>query len=214
MLETSDLTEEERKRRLRVCLKCLWYWVEAYDHCSAALPSYFPLPDPDMTGRLQIERDPTARMIGRCLGALVAKKLAADVTSRHSSDVRVREAKLASLSAILESTGTEVEKFLSQPGAIGLANMVALTSSEMNTLVTEIVPSELLYIFQKTVYILAKDFLTSLDVELPLKLVATFHGTYLDAQRLQAPGWLVEQLGQISETLYMVSDARQAGGIP
>jgi len=211
---TSDLTEEERKRRLRVSLKCLWCWVKAYNQNSASLPSYFPLPNPDITRRLQAEEDPTAGMIGRCFGALVAKKLAADVSSDHSSDVRVRDAKLASLSAILGSTSTEVDTFLSQPGTIGLANIVSLTSSEMNTLVTESVPPEVLYIFQTTVDILlAEDFLTSPDVELPPNLVASFHKTYSNARRSQVPYWLMVQLRQISERLSSVSDPRRAGGI-
>src|SRR6266702_2735186 len=212
---TSDLTEEERKerkRRLRVSLKCLWYWVWAYNQNSVSLPSYFPLPSPDMTCRLQAERDPTARTIGRCFGALVAKKLAADVNSHHSSDVRVRDATLASLSAILGRTSMEVESFLSQPGAIGLVNIVSLTSS---TLVTEKVPSEVLDLFRTTVDILlAEDFLTSLDAGLPQNLVDHFDETYSNARQLQAPDWLMDQLGRISEKLSVpvVSDARRAGG--
>ncbi|KAI9467391.1 hypothetical protein BJY52DRAFT_1413491 [Lactarius psammicola] len=160
IIGTSDLTEEERKRRL------------------------------------QTEEDPTAGMIGRCFSALVAKKLAADVNSRHSSDDRVCKAKLASLSAIL---GTEAVTSLNQPGAIGLANIVSLTSRDMNTLVTEKVPSEVLDIFRTTVDILlAEDFLTLPAAELPPNLVASFHETYSNARRLQAPDWLVEQLRQIS----------------
>ena len=217
ILGTSALTEEERKRRLRACLKCLWCWVKAYNQNNqntVPLPSYFPLPNPDITRRLQAEEDPTAGMIGRCFGALVAKRLAADVNSRHSSDIRIRDAKLASLSAILGSTSTEVDTFLSQPGTIGLANIVSLTSSEMNTLVTESVPPEVLYIFQTTVDILlAEDFLTSPDVELPPNLVASFHKTYSNARRSQVPYWLMVQLRQISEGLSLVNDPRRAGGI-
>src|SRR6266702_917335 len=211
---TSDLTEEERKRRLRVSLKCLWYWVRTYNQNSVSLPSYFPLPSSDITRRLQAERDPTAHTIGRCFGALVAKKLAADVNSHHSSDVRVRVAKLASLSAILGSTSMEVETFLSQPGAIGLANIVSLTSS---TLVTEKLPSEVLDLFRTTVDILlAEDFLTSLDAGLPQNLVDRFDETYSNARQLQAPDWLpvMDQLGRISVKLSVpvVSDAGRAGG--
>ncbi|KAI9467389.1 hypothetical protein BJY52DRAFT_1208815 [Lactarius psammicola] len=213
ILGNSALTEEERKRRLRVSLKCLWCWVKAYDQNSVSLPSYFPLPSPDMTRGLQTERDPTAGMIGRCFGALVAKKLAADVTLRHSSGIRGRDAKLAYISAILGSTSTEVVTSLSRPGTIGLANIVSLTSSEMDNLVTEKVPSEVLDIFRTTVDILlAEDFPTLPDAELPPNLVASFHETYSNARRLQAPDWLMEQLRQISEKLSVVSDARRARG--
>ncbi|KAI9467390.1 hypothetical protein BJY52DRAFT_1413490 [Lactarius psammicola] len=193
IIGTSDLPEEERKRRLRVCLKCLWCWVREYNQHSMPLPSYFPLPDPDMTQRLQTEEDPTAGMIGRCFSALVAKKLAADVNSRHSSDDRVRKAKLASLSAIL---GMEVTS-LSQPGAIGLANIVSLTSNGMNTLVSEKVSREVLGIFQRTIDILlAEDLLISPDAGLPQNLVDSFHGIYSNA-----PEWLKEKLEQISKKL-------------
>ena len=216
ILGTSALTEEERKRRLQVCMKCLWCWVKAYNQNnqnSVSLPFYFPLPNPDMTRRLQAEQDPTAGTIGRCFGALVAKKLAADVNSRHSSGVRVRAAKLASLSAILGSTSMEVETFLSKPGAICLANIVSLTSSEMNTLVTERVPLEVLDIFRTTVDILlAENFLTSPDTGLPQNLVARFDETYSNARRLQAPDWLMDQLRQVSEKLSVVNDARRARG--
>ena len=210
---TSALTEEQRRRRLRVCLECLWCWVKAYSQTSEPLPSYFPLPSPDMIRRLQAEQDPTVVIIGRCFIALVAKKLAADVISRKRSDVRVRDAKLESLSAILGTTRAELETFLSHPGAIDLANIVSLTSSVLKTLFTEEVPSvEVLGIFRTTVdNLLAEDSLTSLDADLPPNLVSSFHNAYSNAQRPQAPDWLSRQLSPISET-FVVRDAHQAGG--
>ena len=209
ILGTSALTEdsEQRRRRLRECLECLWCWARAYNQSSASLPSYFPLPNPDMIRRLQAEQDPTAAIIARCFGALVANKLAADINSRRSSDVRVHDTKLESLSAILGSPRTDVETFLRQPGAIGLANIASLTSSVMKTLFTKEVPSEVLSIFRTTVDILladSDDSLTSLDAKLPENLVSFFHKTYANAQRPQAPDWLRHQLWPISEMLFMV----------
>ncbi|KAH9074942.1 hypothetical protein EDB83DRAFT_2354291 [Lactarius deliciosus] len=209
---TSGLEEEKRKKRLQACLECLWYWVKAYtgEQNSVPLPSHFPLPNPDTTRRLRAEQYPTAGITGRCFGALVAKKLAVNVSSPYSV-VHSRDAKLESLSAILGTTSTEVETLLSRPGAIGLANIVSLTSSGMDTLVTEEVPPKVLNIFRTTVdVLLADDFLTSLDAELPPDLVASFHETYSNAQRLQAPAWLVEKLRQISQKLSVVSDGGQA----
>ncbi|KAH9031267.1 hypothetical protein EDB84DRAFT_1600714 [Lactarius hengduanensis] len=113
----SEPRPEKSAKRLQMCLKCLLYWAREFNRNSALLPSYFPLPD-HMARRLQAEQDPTSTMMGRCFGALIAKKLAADINSCHSSGVRGREAKL--------------------PGAIGLANIVSLmASSEMNTFITE-----------------------------------------------------------------------------
>ncbi|KAH9173274.1 hypothetical protein EDB89DRAFT_1905307, partial [Lactarius sanguifluus] len=122
--------------------------------------------------------------------------------------VRGREAKLASLSTILERWSGKVDDFLSQPGAIGLANIVSLVaSSEMNTLITEKAPLEALGVLQETVDILiAKDFLTSLGAGLPRDLVASFHGTYSNAQRSQAPEWLMVRLGEIKTRLPAVSE--------
>ncbi|KAH8982846.1 hypothetical protein EDB92DRAFT_1893193 [Lactarius akahatsu] len=201
---TSNPDEGMRNKHLEACLKCLWCWVKAYtsnQNSAVPLPSHFPLPSPDTIRRLQAEQDPTAGMIGRCFGALVAKKLAADVNSHHS-DVRSRDAKLESLSAILGTTSTVVETLLSHPGAIGLANIVALTSSGTDTLVMEKVPSEVLGIFQTTVRILVTEvFLASPVAELPPDLVASFHETYSNAQRLQVPNWLMDQLMPISQKL-------------
>ncbi|KAF8260780.1 hypothetical protein EI94DRAFT_1747566, partial [Lactarius quietus] len=207
---TSALTEEQRRRRLRVCLECLWYSVKAYSQNSESLPSHFPLPSSDMIRHLQIEQDPTAGMIGRCFIALIARKLAADVNLRHL-EVRVRDAKLESLSAILGRTRAELEILLSHSGAIGLANIVSLTSSVLNTLFTEEVPSaEVLGMFQATVDILlAEDFLSSLDADLPQNLVSSFHKTYSNAQRPEAPDWLSHQLWPLSEK-FAVSDAGRA----
>ncbi|KAH8982732.1 hypothetical protein EDB86DRAFT_2969479 [Lactarius hatsudake] len=210
---TLSLDEGKRKRRLEACLKCLWCWVKAYtsnQNSAVPLPTHFPLPSPDTIRRLQAEQDSTAGITGRCFGALVATKLATDVNS-HYLDVRSRDAKLESLSTILGTTSTVVETLLTHPGAIGLVNIVALTSSGMDTLVMEKVPSEVLNIFQTTVRILVKEvFLASPVVELPPDLVASFHETYSNAQRLQAPNWLMDQLMPISQKLSGVNDGGRA----
>ncbi|KAF8261464.1 hypothetical protein EI94DRAFT_1745929, partial [Lactarius quietus] len=169
-----------------------------------------------MIRRLQGEQDPTAAIIARSFCALVATKLATEVNLRHPSDVdvRVRDTKLETLSAILGRTRTEVEAYLCQPGAIEIANVVSLTSSVMKTLFTEEVPStDILGMFRATVdTLIAGDALTSLDAELPQNLVSSFHTTYSNAQQLQAPDWLRRQLGPVSEKLFAVSDSRQGGG--
>jgi len=195
-----------------VCLECLWCWARACRQTSASLPSYFPLPNPDMTRRLQAEQDPNAAIIARCFSALVAKELETDVNSlaHHSSDVRVREAKTETLAAILGRTRTELDTFLSRPSAIALANIVSLTSSVLKTLFTEEEPSaEVLGRFRTTVDILlAEDSMTSLDADLPQNLVSSFRKTYSSAQRPQVPDWLGRQLWPISEKL-VVGDAPQ-----
>lgn len=211
-----DLTSDSelRRRRLRECLECLWCSVKAYSQKSAAsLPSFVPFPDTDIIHRLQAERDPTAAIMARCFCALVAMELATDINSRYSSG----DIKLESLSAILGWTRTEVEAFLLQPGAIGLTNIVSLTSGVIKVLSTAEaraeVPSNVMSIFRTTVDILlAEDPLISPDTELPQDLVSSFYQTYSNAQPPQAPDWLGRQLWPISLRLRLVNQRQQACG--
>ncbi len=213
-LGNSALTEDptQRRRRLRVCLECLWCLAKAYSQKSAAsLPSFVPIPNTNIIHRLQARRDPTVTIIARCFCALVAKELSAEINSRYSSD----DAKLEPLSAILGKTRTEVEAFLLQPGALGLTNIVSLTSSVIKALSRGGVPPEVLSIFESTVYILlTEDFLNSLDADLPQDLVSSFYQTYSDAKEPQAPDWLWQQLRPISARLTSVGYKRhwQGGG--
>ena len=197
--ENSSLTEEH-KRRLRVGLECLWHWVWAYNQNSKPLPSYFPLhvPSAEMACRPRTEEDPIGGMVGRCFGALVAKKLAADLKSSHGP-ICDSDAKVAYLSTILGRAQTDVESFITNPDAIGLANIESLTSSEANTLVAERVPSNVLKIFRTTVDILAEELTASAAVlgqQRNLKLEALTHSQALQAANGQ---WLLDTLKEISE---------------
>lgn len=116
-------------------------------------------------------------------------------------------AEFSSPATILGKTSWAVATFLCQPGALGSANIISLTSSEMNSLVERRVPSEVQDIFRTTFDILlAEDHLASPDAELPPDLVAIFYKTYSNAQPLQAPGWLLDRLRQISGLLPMVHE--------
>ncbi|KAI9467388.1 hypothetical protein BJY52DRAFT_66741 [Lactarius psammicola] len=207
---TSPLTEQLRRNRLRICMRTLWYCAREYNQSGNTTPlsSYVRtvFANPEMTRRIQSEEDLAACLIGRSFSSLIVKKLAQDISSRTDQGPRF-EAELLCLAAILGKTSAEVVTLLSQPGAIGLANIVSLTSSEMDTLVEGRVPSEVLDIFRTTLDILlADDLLASLNVELPPDLVANFHEAYSNAQRLQVPDWLIDRLGRILETLSVVRD--------
>ncbi|KAI9447639.1 hypothetical protein H4582DRAFT_12092 [Lactarius indigo] len=155
---TSPLTEEKRKNRLRVCLKCLWSCGKAYNEKSQPLSSYVRIvfADPEMTHRIQAEDDLAARVIGRCFGALVAKRLSADIDFRNTRGVRVKEGELACLSAILGINSGEVMPLLGQPGAIELASIVSLISSSADSLVGGTMPSDVLVVFKQTLRILSE----------------------------------------------------------
>jgi hypothetical protein len=130
--ETSILDEQTRKSRLRVCVKCLWSFGQAYNQLgsSQVLPSYFPdtLASPEITRRIQTEEDSGIRVIGRCFGALIINKLAADLESRTHP---ISDGELACLSAILGTRSHDVKLLLRQPGAVALLNMISLTFDEI-----------------------------------------------------------------------------------
>ena len=201
----------QRRRRLRVCLECLWCGAKAFSQkpAAASLPSFVPVPHTDIIYRLQGLRDRHAAIIARCFCALVAKELAADINSRYSSD----GAKLERLSAILGRPLVEVEAFLLQPGAIGLTNILSLTSSLIKFFSTGEVRSEALTMFQTTVDILLVDDLpNSLNTDLPQDLISSFHQTFSDVERKQDLDWLWDQLWPISSRLHAISYERRWRG--
>lgn len=194
-----------------MCLECLWCGAKAFSQkpAAASLPSFVPVPHTDMIYRLQGLRDRHAAIIARCFCALVAKELAADINSRYSSD----GAKLERLSAILGRPLVEVEAFLLQPGAIGLTNILSLTSSLIKFFSTGEVRSEALTMFQTTVDILlADDLPNSLNTDLPQDLISSFHQTFSDVERKQDLDWLWDQLWPISSRLYAISYERRWRG--
>ncbi|KAI9447587.1 hypothetical protein H4582DRAFT_1894842 [Lactarius indigo] len=193
--ETSILDDRRRKNRLRICMRCLWYFGRAYNQSGSywTLPSYFSLTlaSPEVTRLVRAEEDSAIRVLGRCFGALVANKLAADRES-------ISQEELACLSAILGTESREVVSLLGQPGAIKLANIVSLTSVDGDSLVGGAMPSDVLDIFEETLRILSQTLLTAdqTDLSLPENLVARFREIYS-----QAPNWLKDELQHISDRL-------------
>ena len=193
---TSPLTEEKRKSRLRVCLKCLWYCGRAYNEPvnSEPLPSYVRVAfaSPEMTHRILTEEDLAARVTGRCFEALVAKKLSADINLRR---IRINDEILLYLSTILGTNSREVMFLLGQPGAIELASIVSLMLVA-DSLVGDTMPSDVLDVFKQTLRILSQTLLTEDQADLPLPQIAQFHKIYP-----KVPDWLKDELQQISYRL-------------
>ncbi|KAI9454219.1 hypothetical protein BJY52DRAFT_1417939 [Lactarius psammicola] len=198
---TSPLKEELRKNRLRICLRTLWYFAREYnrpgnrDPLSSYVRTTFA--DPELTRRIQSEKDIATHLIGRSFSSLVVKKLARDIDSRTVQvDPEIMEAELSCLAAILDKTSAEVVTLLSQPGAISLANISSLTSSVENTLNDSEgrVPSEVLDIFLMTL-----DILFTEDPRVPLKelLSGLFEDTSPLGRRLRAPDLRVDRLREI-----------------
>ena len=214
----SPLREEMRKNRLRVCMRTLWYFARQYNmpEITTPLPSYVRaiFAGPERIRQIHSEEDIAARLIGRSFSSLIVKKLARDIGSHTARGHHASSAELSCLTGILGKTTVEVADLLRQPGAIGLANFVSLTSSEMDTIVNERVPSEVLHIFQMTLDILLADLLATSNANLPQDLVAIFHKTYSDAEQLQVPDWLMDRLRQVLGVLSMVQDEPEPGPEP
>ncbi|KAI9467375.1 hypothetical protein BJY52DRAFT_66137 [Lactarius psammicola] len=193
---TSPLTEEKRRSRLRVCLRSLWFCGRAYNQPenSEPLPSYARIvfASPEMTYRIQTEQDPAARVIGRCFGALVAKKLSADIKLRR---IRINDEILLCLSTILGTDSREVISLLGQPGAIELASIVSLMLVA-DPLVGDATSTDVLDLFKQTLHILSQTLLTEYQADLPLPQVAQFHEIYS-----KFPNWFKDELQQISYRL-------------
>jgi hypothetical protein len=162
LLGSSPLNDEERKSRLRVCLKCLWYFGRAYHKLQspALLPSYFPLTvvSPEVIQRIQTETDPLSRVIGHCFGALIVTKLAADIRSRTNSNVplEVSDDELACVSTFLNADRRDVTFCLECPGAIELACMASIAFGALDTLRTDDVKLDALTLGQETFDILSR----------------------------------------------------------
>ncbi|KAH8996065.1 hypothetical protein EDB83DRAFT_2559183 [Lactarius deliciosus] len=217
VLGTSPLREELRRNRLGICMRTLWYYAREYNRSGNTnpLPSYVRtvFADPEMTRQIQSETDPAACLIGCSFSSLIAKKLAQDIGSRADQGLRVTEAELSCLAAILGRTNAEVATFLSQPGVVDLANIISLTSSKIDTLVEGRVPSEVVDIFRTTLDMLLAETPASPNAELPPDLVAIIQETYSNAQRLKVPVWLKDRLRQISEVLSGVRDEPEVAGM-
>ncbi|KAH9053004.1 hypothetical protein EDB83DRAFT_1189566 [Lactarius deliciosus] len=200
----SLLTEEQRKNRLRVCLKSLWSCLRAYtEESGIPLAPYVRtiFASPQVIRWIRTEQDLATRLLGRCFGSLVVKKLANDITSRTSFAAITAE--IACLSYLLGTTSQQVKNSLDQD-TIDLVNVISLTSGEMDALVAsgaKGVPTDVMDVFQQTLSILAEGIVPSpADVEWDLQ-VAQFHEICSKFANARIPDVINERLRHISERL-------------
>ena len=164
---TSPLLDDARRNRLRVCLKSLWYCGRGYNQSSysAPLSSYVRrvFAVPQMILQIRSEEDVSVRLIGHCFESLLAKKVTQDVISypkrysRAGRGIFVTQAELMCLSTLFDATSKDVIDWLGQRGAISLANIVSLVTSEAELLIPDNIPSEALDILQRTLEILVTE---------------------------------------------------------
>ena len=163
-LKTSPLKHDEREIRLRVSLKCLWYFGRAYNEptISEPLPSHFPLTliSPEIIHHIQAEQDPISRAMGYCFSALVVTKLAADVRSRAAPHIpisaRISDGELACISTFLDAESRDVISCLECPGAVELASMVSLALGGLDSLHNDDLTLDALKSSQQTLAILSQ----------------------------------------------------------
>ena len=157
---------------LRVWMKNLWDFTRERIEGGnlVPLPSYIygAFSNPEMTRRIHKDTDVTTGVIGRCIGALVVNKLAADINSRSNAQVTVDEDELACLSSILGTKSDDVMLLLRHPGAIEFTNMVFLTLHDLDSFTLETVPPYMLDVVLQTSSVLSQ----ALPHELRVKMEA------------------------------------------
>jgi hypothetical protein len=209
----SFLTEEQRKSRLRACLTSLWHCLKAFN-----LPKNLKMPSapyvravfarPDVIRWIQTENDFAVRLLGRCFGSLVVKKLASDIASATPARTPT-VAEIACLETVLSATGEQVWAWLDHKGAIDLANVTLLASAELETLIdsgTGGVPADVGDVFQQTLHILGEGmFSNEAKVQWDTSQVTQFRKIYSKLKNAPALEVFTERLRYISERLPQTS---------
>ncbi|KAH8990165.1 hypothetical protein EDB86DRAFT_2939958 [Lactarius hatsudake] len=146
--------EMTSKSILHVCMKNLWHFTYSEQGNSVSLPPYICIAftNPEMTRRIYQDADLATQVIGRCIGALVVNKVAANFNSRGdlASDVEP-----ACLSAILGTEDHNVKLLLSHRGSIELTNMVFLALDD-TYFINESVPPDVPDVVQRTLGVLSR----------------------------------------------------------
>ena len=150
-------------------MKNLWSFTRKYNKPSnlGPLPSYVcvAFANPEMTRRICEERDLAVRVMGRCVDALVANKLAADINSGRG--LVGKDDELACLLAVLGTKSDDVELSSSNIDAIKFTKMVFLALDNFYSFTHEKVRSDILYVVQETFGILSSALLPELNVMMP-----------------------------------------------
>ncbi|KAI9447583.1 hypothetical protein H4582DRAFT_1894801 [Lactarius indigo] len=113
-----------QRRALCVSLEGLWHLTRAYIERgnSTPLPSYIYIAftHSEITRHIRKKGDVAARVIRRCVGALIVNKLVTDISA---CALPVNDDNLVGLSSILDSELHDVRLCLTQPGVLGLVNL-------------------------------------------------------------------------------------------
>ena len=155
-------------------MKNLWHFTRAYiEHGnSIPLPSYVftTFTNQSITRRILEKGDIATLVTRRCVGALVVRKLAANLNVRT---LPVENVELACLSAILGTDNQDVIHLLSHPGTIQLVNVIFLISDTLYDALSWSATSDVLDVVRLTFNTLTQALPTPLDAEIGLDLTDT-----------------------------------------
>ena len=205
----SPLAEEQRNNRLRVCLTSLWYCLRAFnlpENLGEPLAPYVRaiFASPQVIGWIQTEEDLATRLLGRCFGSLVVRKLANDIASRTFIGVPPTTAEIACISYMLGTNVEQVQDWLDHRGDIDLANIIFLTSGEFKPLVASVAVTkgDVVDVFQQTLGILAEGMISSqANIEWDKGQVEQFQEVYLKLSNAPVPDVLKQRLRYILDRL-------------
>jgi hypothetical protein len=153
----SPPTEGVQRICLRLCLKGLWHLGRSLNHLRNSAPLPFDITiafaNPEIADGKAWANDLVAHEIGRCVGALIVNKLAADIDLRTNP---IRDVELECLSAILGIKSSDIMLLLRHPGAIEFANIVFLSMAAIDSSASTRVPSDFPDVVQQTFGILSQ----------------------------------------------------------
>ena len=153
---------------VRAWMKDLWDFTRECNELgnSVSFPTYVctAFTNPGIISRIRWKRDLLVFGIGRCVGALVVNKLAADINSRN---VPASDDELACLSAILGTQSDDLRLCLRQSGTIELVNLASLALGDVSSLQADQMPPDTYSVFQHTLAILSEALPSQQNVELP-----------------------------------------------
>ncbi|KAI9457994.1 hypothetical protein BJY52DRAFT_446804 [Lactarius psammicola] len=173
---SSPLTEEVRMGCLRVCLKGLWYFARAPNQLENLVPLppniYITFSNPEMTRHIREQHDPTFRVVGCCVMALVVNKLMAKIAG-CTLPCNLKDTELACLSAILGINSRDVTIFLFDPDSIRFTNMIFLLSDDIYRSPLWSPTLDVLDMVRQTFNILSQALPARLGAKVPLDLTDT-----------------------------------------
>ncbi|KAF8270568.1 hypothetical protein EI94DRAFT_1798046 [Lactarius quietus] len=189
----STLDEKQRKKRLRVCLKCLWSCVRAYLLPENSGNPYLLMSAPTLQVlTLLVGFGPKRTQLPACSDAALG-----------------RDSITPEMACISNIHGDPVSDWFLRAGSVDLANIVFLLSGELETLVDSGTKGYVEDIFQQTLSILAEGFVRDYDIVVrDREQEARFHERHSRFANARISDALKKTLQDISDRLHQLPPMR------